>query len=57
MAKYDLLCYTASHTDVHLCQKLRASLTPAIILWKHGHLTRKETSTSAKINVSKQICE
>lgn len=36
--KYDLLCYTAAHTDVHLSQKLRASLAPAVILREHGHL-------------------
>lgn len=40
MAKYNLLRYTAAHADVHLGQELGASLTPAIILWEHGHLTR-----------------
>lgn len=41
MTKYNLLCHTAAHVDIHLCQKLRASLTPAIILWEHGHLTKR----------------
>ncbi|TNN81438.1 hypothetical protein EYF80_008210 [Liparis tanakae] len=41
MAEYNLLCYTAAHTDVHLGQQLSASLTPAIVLWEHGHLTRR----------------
>lgn len=38
MAEYDFLSYTAAHTDVHLGQKLRASLAPPVILWKHRHL-------------------
>lgn len=40
MTKYDFLSYTAAHADIHLGQKLRASLTPPVILWKHGHLQR-----------------
>lgn len=39
-AKYDLLCHTASHADIHLSQQLRASLTPAVVLWEHGHLRK-----------------
>lgn len=38
VAKDDLLCDTAAHADIHLGQKLRAGLAPAIVLWKHGHL-------------------
>lgn len=38
MAKDDLLCDAAAHADVHLGQKLRAGLAPAIVLWEHGHL-------------------
>lgn len=40
MAKYDFLSYTAAHADIHLGQKLRASLAPPVILWKHGDLQR-----------------
>lgn len=38
LAKDDLLCHTTAHADIHLGQKLRASFTPAVVLWKHGHL-------------------
>lgn len=41
VTKYHLLCYTASHTDVHLSKKLRARLAPPVILWKHGHLKQE----------------
>lgn len=39
LAKDNLLCHTTAHADIHLGQKLRASLTPAVVLWEHGNLT------------------
>lgn len=34
----ELLCYAATHTDVHLGQQLSSCLTPAVVLWEQRHL-------------------
>lgn len=38
VSKDELLCHTPTHADVHLSQQLSSRLTPAVILWQHGHL-------------------
>lgn len=43
VSKDELLCYAATHADIHLGQQLSSGLTPSVVLWQQGHL---ETTTA-----------